>query len=96
MPQVKFAAGALRDIQRLREFLRPQNPAAAKRAADAIIKATRLLLQQPLIGRLVAEHSPEQRELVIEFGDHGYIALYAYSADVVTVLSVRHQRERSV
>jgi plasmid stabilization system protein ParE len=96
MPQVRFAAGALRDIQRLREFLRPQNPAAAKRAANAIVKATRLLSQQPLIGRFSAEQSPEHRELVIEFGDHGYIALYAYSADVVTVLSIRHQRERGV
>jgi len=33
------------------------------------------------------------RELLIDFGDTGYIALYRYEADIVTVLSVRHQKE---
>ncbi|WP_202806246.1 MULTISPECIES: type II toxin-antitoxin system RelE/ParE family toxin [Acidithiobacillus] len=37
MPQVKFAPAALRDLERLREFLRPKNPVAAKRAAAAIV-----------------------------------------------------------
>ena len=32
MPQVIYAPGAICDLQRLREFLRPKNPLAAKRA----------------------------------------------------------------
>jgi len=38
---------------------------------------------------------PELRELVIAFGDSGYIALYRYNpaADTVYVLAFRHQRE---
>jgi len=40
MPQVKYAAGALRDLQRLREFLQPKNPSAAKRAGETIILET--------------------------------------------------------
>jgi plasmid stabilization system protein ParE len=35
----------------------------------------------------------EYRELPIDFGDTGYIALYRYEADDVTVLAVRHQKE---
>jgi len=38
---------------------------------------------------------PELRELVIPFGDSGYIALYRYDpiADAVYVLAFRHQKE---
>lgn len=52
MPQVRFASAALRDLQRLREFLRPKNPAAARRAGgETIIKAVQILRQQPMVGR---------------------------------------------
>ncbi|HEY4805700.1 MAG TPA: type II toxin-antitoxin system RelE/ParE family toxin, partial [Paraburkholderia sp.] len=39
--------------------------------------------------------SPELRELVIPFGDSGYVALYLHDADddAVYVLAFRHQRE---
>lgn len=36
---------------------------------------------------------PEYRELLIDFGDSGYIALYRHVGDQVTVLALRHQRE---
>jgi hypothetical protein len=38
---------------------------------------------------------PELRELVISFGDSGYIALYRYepATDTVYVLVFRHQKE---
>jgi plasmid stabilization system protein ParE len=93
MPQVRFAPAALCDLERLREFLRTKNPIAARRAVEAIIKALQLLGQQPQIGRHAEEMPPEFREWVIDFGDSGYIALYRYEEDLVTVLAVRHQRE---
>lgn len=93
MPQVKFAPAALNDLSRLREFLRLKNPAAAKRAAAAITKHVQLLGQYPQIGRPAEEMDIEYRELLIDFGDSGYVALYRYQVDVVTVLSLRHQRE---
>lgn len=93
MPQLKFAPAALRDLERLREFLHPKNPAAAKRAAFAIIKAIELLKQQPQIGRPAQEMDIAYRELIIDFGDSGYIALYRFESDVVTVLALRHQKE---
>lgn len=93
MPRVKFAPSALRDLKRLREFLRPKNPAAAKRAAVAITKAVQVLGQYPRVGRPVDDMEPEYRELPIDFGDSGYVALYRYEGDLVTVLVLRHQKE---
>lgn len=93
MPQVNFALAALGDLERLREFLRPKNPAAAKRAAVAITKAVQLLGQHPQIGRPAEEMDVEYRELLIDFGDSGYVALYRYEGDLVTVLSLRHKKE---
>ena len=95
MPQVRFAPAALRDLERLREFLRPKNPAAARRAGKTIIKAIEVLRLQPMVGRPVEDLPPEYREWVIGFGASGYVALYRYAGqgDVVTVLALRHQRE---
>jgi len=93
MPQVKFAPAALRDLERLREFLRPKNPAAAKRAAVAITKAVQALGQHPQIGRPADDMEPEYRELLVDFGDSGYVVLYRYESDLVTVLALQHQKE---
>ena len=103
MPQVKFAPAALRDLEKLREFLRPKNPTAAKRAAAVITKAVKLLGQHPQIGRPVEEtdvdvDAPEghtYRELPIGFGDSGYVVLYRHDGELVTVLALRHQKEVS-
>lgn len=93
MPQVRFAPAALRDLERLREFLRPKNPAAAKRAAAVITKTIQMLGQHPQIGRPAEGMDPECRELLIDFGDSGYVALYRYEPDLITVLALRHQKE---
>ncbi|MEY2340713.1 type II toxin-antitoxin system RelE/ParE family toxin [Acidithiobacillus sp. IBUN Pt1247-S3] len=93
MPQVKYAPGAIRDLQRLREFLRPQNPAAARRAGETILQSVQILRHQPHIGRPVEDMSEDYREWVIEFGDSGYVARYRIDAEVVTILAIRHQKE---
>ena len=101
MPQVKFTPAALRDLEQLREFLRPKNPAAAKRAAAVVTKAVKVLGQHPQIGRPVEETDldvPEgltYRELPIGFGDSGYVVLYRHNGELVTVLALRHQKEVS-
>lgn len=93
MPQVRYSPPALRDLQRLREFSRAKNPAAARRAGETIINALNVLGQQPQIGRPVDEMPIEYREWLIDFGDNGYVALYRFDSDEVTILAVRHQRE---
>ena len=93
MPQVSYAPEAIRDLQRLREFLRPLNPASSKRASERIRNSLQVLGHQPHIGRPIEELPDEFREWVIEFGDNGYLVRYRIDADSVTILSMRHQKE---
>lgn len=93
MPQVRYAPGAIRDLQRLRDFLRPKNPAAAVQAGKAIKESVRILGHQPHIGRPVDDLPDEYREWTIDFGDSGYVARYRIDDDAVTILAVRHQKE---
>ena len=93
MPQVRFAPSAIRDLQRLRDFVRSKNPVAALRAAETIMKAVQVLGLQPHIGRPVEDLPEEFREWVIDFGDNGYVARYRIEKEVVTILVVRHQKE---
>ena len=93
MPQVRYAPSAVRDLERLREFLRNKNPAAARRAAEMILKAVQVLGLQHHIGRPIEEMPDDFREWVIDFGDSGYVARYRIDGDAVTVLAVRHQKE---
>jgi plasmid stabilization system protein ParE len=64
------------------------------RAAEAIERQFELLESTPEIGRPLAE-MPELRELLIAFGDSGYVALYRYvpAENVVFILAFRHQKE---
>ena len=56
--------------------------------------AATLLETNPEIGRPL-DDLPELRELVIAFGDSGYVTLYRYesSSDTVYILAFRHQKE---
>jgi len=93
MPPVKFTPGALRDLERLRTFLRPKNPAASKRAAETIVQAIRILEQHPQIGRPTDDMNPKYRELLISFGQNGYVALYRFDDESVVIVAIRHQLE---
>jgi plasmid stabilization system protein ParE len=93
MPQVIYAPGAIRDLQRLRAFLRPKNPIAAERAAATISKAIQTLGQHPQMGRPAENMEPQYRELLIDFGDSGYVTRYRFDGEVVTILAMRHQKE---
>ena len=93
MPAVIFAPAAIRDLERLREFLRTKNPQAAKQAGEAILHGVRILGSQPHIGRPVEGLPDGFREWLIDFGDSGSVARYRFDGAAVTVLAVRHQRE---
>ncbi|NZD65742.1 type II toxin-antitoxin system RelE/ParE family toxin [Rhizobium sp. WYCCWR 11290] len=93
MPQVVFSPAAIRDLERLREFLRLKNPSAAKRAAETILNGLRVLGAHPHIGRLIEDLPEQYRELLIDFGDSGYVARYRIDGDILTILAVRHQKE---
>jgi plasmid stabilization system protein ParE len=94
VPRVIVTENAGQGLERCRRFLADKNPRAAARAAQAIEQQLLLLETAPNIGRPFSE-LPELRELVIDFGNSGYIALYRYdpTTDVITVLAFRHQKE---
>ncbi|WP_246867573.1 type II toxin-antitoxin system RelE/ParE family toxin [Diaphorobacter sp. LR2014-1] len=81
-------------MERCRRFLAVKAPEAAMRAGQAIERQFLLLETAPDIGRPFPE-MPELRELVIAFGDSGYVALYRHepTEDAVYVLAFRHQKE---
>ena len=64
------------------------------RAAQVIEQHFALLESEPEMGRPFND-LPALRELIIPFGDSGYVALSRYdeSVDSVYVLAFRHQKE---
>jgi plasmid stabilization system protein ParE len=77
--QVVYSARVLEHIERAQ-------------AVAAIQSAVNTLAAHPLIGRRV---EGELRELVISYGQTGYVALYRHviARDEVRILAIRHQRE---
>ena len=92
MATVTYSARALADLDRLFDFLAPENPKAAVAAAAVIVDAVMILERHPHIGRPV---KGRLRELVISYGRTGYVALYrvAPRGERVEILAIRHQRE---
>ncbi len=94
MPRVIVTEGVAEGLEHCRQFLAAKAPEAARRAALAIERQLLLLEKTPDIGRPFPE-IPELRELVIAFGDSGYVALYSHEPadDAVYILAFRHQKE---
>jgi len=93
---VRFTAEAEADLLRLFDFLLECDIGAAERAESAIAKALELLEIFPFSCRKASggAGSAFLRELIIPFGNSGYVALFEIEAGgYVTILAVRHQRE---
>ena len=93
MPKLVWTRTAQIDVQRVYRFLAPRSPLAAQRAAAVIHESVRTLERFPLAGRPVPELGADRRELLIPFGDAGYVLLYRHSNDEIELLALRHQRE---
>jgi plasmid stabilization system protein ParE len=94
VPRVIITEAAQLGLRRCRQFLQPKNPQAATRAGQAISRQLLLLETAPDIGRPF-DDPPEWRELIIGFGESGYVALYWHDPerDAVFVLAFRRQKE---
>jgi len=93
---VRFTQEAEADLLRLFDYLLERDIGAAERAELAIAKAVELLQIFPFSCRKAGggASDPFLRELIIPFGNSGYVALFEIEADGhVTILAVRHQRE---
>jgi plasmid stabilization system protein ParE len=90
--QVIYSRRSIEQLERAFQLLIKENPAAAAGAVIAIQSAVDHLAAHPLIGRRI---EGELRELIISYGQTGYLALYRFviSQDEVRILAIRHQRE---
>ncbi|ARC36885.1 type II toxin-antitoxin system RelE/ParE family toxin [Paracoccus yeei] len=96
MPRVIFAPAAVRELQRLRDFLRTRSLDAARRAGEAIRQGVAILGTHPRLGRMLDDLPEQFREWLIDFGDSGYVARYRIEAETVTILAIRHQKEAAI
>lgn len=95
---VRYSASAQDDLTRLYDYLLDRATTVeeldlAEQALGAITGAVASLRRSPFIYRK-AEEDPFLRELLIPFGQSGYVALFEIEdAATVTILAVRHQLE---
>lgn len=87
-----WTAAARADLIRLRRFVDPHNPEAARRAAETIKEGAKLLVAHPAIGKRVEER--QDRELLVPFGQRGYVLRYRLEDQTVFVLRVWHSLEK--
>ena len=92
MARVEVTSRALRDLERLFDFITSEDPTRARDQVLSVRRAFELLADHPLLGR---EAEEGRRELVLSRGRYGYIAKYRWlpGDDAVLILAVRHQRE---
>lgn len=84
---------ALRDIERLHDFLQEKSPQAARRVAQTILEGAELLDGAPEAGRPLFDGTG-RRELFLPFGAGSYVLRYRLDASgSVVVIRVWHSRE---
>ncbi|MBL8911386.1 MAG: type II toxin-antitoxin system RelE/ParE family toxin [Archangium sp.] len=92
--RLQFTEESEQDLAELHAFLASANPSAAAKALTKIRRAFGLLEDFPYACRKALDPpEPGLRELVISFGRRGYVALFRIEGDMVSILSVRQQRE---
>lgn len=92
--RVRISQVAQDDLERLLDFLAPVDFPTALRARAAIECGYEFLSEMPFACRKVDDANPFLRELLIPFGNAGYVALFEIEdTATITVLAVRHQRE---
>lgn len=91
---VRFTPEAREDIVRRYAFLPEQDLKAAENALEAIERGMAFLREFPFSCRKAAPQNPFLRELLIPFGNSGYVALFEIeNSHTVTIPAVRHQRK---
>jgi plasmid stabilization system protein ParE len=92
MSRLNYSSRAHLDLIRLFNCLADKDAATAQRAIKEIRDSLATLSRMPKIGRPVEEGF---RELIIDFGSSGYLALYDFDEmhDAIMVHAIRHQKE---
>lgn len=92
--EIAWLPGASRDIDRLRNFIKSDNPRAAQRAAKRIIEGVMILQENPGAG-IPVENLMDYRDLMLAFGAGEYIIRYREEVNRVVIVRVRHSKEEN-
>lgn len=80
--RLKWTRRALQQLVEAQDYIAQENPLAARQIAERIVRATRVLLANPRLGR--PGRVAETREWVV--GRTPYFLVYSVNGDVVHIL----------
>ncbi len=90
---IEWLPAAVEDLIRVREFIRTKNPTAAKKAAERISSAITILQDNPEVGRPLFDGLEGFRDLVVPFGQGGYVIRYRMNDNVCVIVRLWHTKE---
>lgn len=88
--QIRWEENALADLTAIREYIEQDNPIAAQKIAQRILRFVNHLVDQPLLGQ--PGKIFKTRELVIS--NTPYTIIYHATADMITILRIFHQARK--
>ena len=93
--KIEWLPEATKDVARLREFIKKENPRAAKNAGLRILAAVNLLTKNPEAGMPSPDEGCEEfRDLYAPFGKGGYTIRYRVKQQqIIVIVRVWHSRE---
>ncbi len=92
--RVRFTEDAKNDLVRLYSFLLDKDINAAEKALESIERGIGLLQYFPFSCRKATPKTPLLRELLISFGNSGYVVLFEIEdSQTITILAIRYQYE---
>ena len=95
--KIEWLTEATIDIVRLRDFIKKENPRAAKKAGQRILDAVDLLTRNPEAGMPSSDEGCEEfRDLYAPFGRGGYAIRYRIEQQIIIIVRVWHSREERV
>jgi len=87
-----WSRSSIRDLQRVRDFLKNISPIASKKAAEQINQYTQKLAMFPLAGKPV-EMLEGYYDLFIPFAAGGYNLRYRVYKQSIYVIFIKHSKE---
>ena len=87
MAEIKFSRRSLDDIESIADYISRDSVKFAKITVQKILERTKILENNPLVGRIVPEVNKEEfREII--YGN--FRIIYHYEKDIVHILSIHH------
>ena len=90
--EITWLPGAVKDVARLRNFIKSKNPIAAQRAANRIVEGIMNLKTNPGAG-VPVEALTDYRDLILSFGSGETIIRYREENKKIVIVRVRNSKE---